>query len=264
MKPLSLFPMILLLILLSPSTATAQTIPSPSRWITFVSTNSQIDVGDRIQAYDADGALCGQTEVVTKHEYRLSCRLDDFSTQTDEGIVADDRVSFRVNGETIGPTFAVPATIANAQEFTWDLRGGDDAVQPSCVDGYEPNDQPSAASSLTGPEAHTFYSEKKGWDQDWATFDADATWTYQVKARSGQPLALLQPTLKLFDRNGNLLAENQLDRWGRGAEIWWWNAESNQTVSILVEEATGRAGCLHYELTLQPYSPAEMQVITGQ
>lgn len=80
MKPLSLFPMILLLVLLSPSTTAAQTIPSPPRWITFVSTNSQVDVGDLIQAYDADGALCGQTKVVTKHEYRLSCRLDDFST----------------------------------------------------------------------------------------------------------------------------------------------------------------------------------------
>lgn len=255
----------ILLMLVSSPIVTAQTPQSPPRWITFRSTNSKLEVGDIIYAYDASGTVCGYAEVSTKNSYSLSCRMDDFSTEPDEGIAAGEQVTFTINGKPAQPAFVVPTYIYNAQEFELDLQlGSAESDQPSCVDGYEPNDERAAANTLTGPEAHTFYSENEGWDQDWAKFEAQANWTYQIKARSWQPFGLTHPVLKLFGSDGTLIAENQLDKWGRGAEIWWWNNTTNQVIYVLVEENEGRYGCRHYNLLLQPFSPAEMQAQLAQ
>lgn len=217
-----------------------------------------IPVGTKVRAYDPDGVLCGETVVTQLGNYGfLACYFDDPNTEDDEGIEPGDTVRFTFDGHDAGSIY-VPDDIDTGQLFEVYLN-----VQ-SCVDGYEPDDTASNVGTMTGPERHTFYSETEGWDQDWTKFEAKANWTYQIKARSSQPLSITQPVLRLYDASGMLIAENKLDKWGRGAELWWWNAGDDQAMYIQATEASGYYGCRHYTLMLYPWSPDEMKVLSGQ
>ena len=246
-----------------PLTLQAQVNPVPN-WVNFYGGDSTIDgdpvpVGTTIQVYDSSGVQCGAYTVKLEGTYGyMACYIDDPDTPTDEGITPGESVDFVVNGISAGSVM-VPASISNGMRIEYNFAiSSPTALAGSCVDGYEPDDDKELANSLTGPESHTFYSEEENWDQDWATFDAKANWTYQIKARSWQPLSMVHPVLRLYDGDGNLLAENRMDKWGRGAEIWWWNGGGDREMVLLVEEDEGRYGCLHYTLMLHPFSPDEM------
>lgn len=236
--------------------------PTPY-WLLFYGGDSKfrgtdISAGTKVRAYDPDGVLCGETTVTQLGTYGfLACYLDDPNTVEDEGMVPGDTVHFTLGGHDAG-SITAPDDINSGQRFEFDLD-----VQP-CIDGYEPDHAMSYVGTITGPERHTFSSEKDGWDQDWVKFESKANWTYQIKARSSQPLSITQPVLRLFDANGTLVAENDLDKWERGAEIWWWNSGGDQDIYIQVTEAHGHYGCHHYTLMLYPWSPDEMQAMSGQ
>lgn len=240
----------------------AQVNPTPY-WLAFYSGESLfrggvIPAGTVVRAYDSDGVLCGETTVTQPGTYGfLACYFDDPNTAKDEGIKPGDTVSFTFNGIPAG-SVTVPNGINNGQPLKFNLD-----VQP-CIDGYEPDNARSGAEAITGPERHTFYTEKEGWDQDWAKLEVKANWTYQIKARSTQPLSVTQPILRLHDANGSLVAENNLDKWGKGSEIWWWNAGGDQNMYIQVTEANGHYGCSHYTLMLYPWSPDDMKAKFGQ
>ena len=259
-------------VLFVPLSAQAQITPTPT-WVNFYGGNSQIDgapvpVGASVQVFDASGVLCGAFTVRSAGMYGfLACYMDDPNTPADEGARPGESVNFVVNGIPAG-SVAIPGGVSNGAriQFNFSILSTVVVNQPvlSCIDGYEPDDKLDLASSLTGPAAHTFYSEDKLWDQDWATFDAKANWTYQIKARSQQPLTMVKPVLRLYDAAGTLIAENDMDKWGRGAEIWWWNDGGNRKMTLVIEEAEGRYGCLHYELSLTPFSPDEMTARFGR
>ncbi|MEZ4680675.1 MAG: hypothetical protein R2932_41320 [Caldilineaceae bacterium] len=219
---------------------------------------SGIPVGTKIRAYDPNGVLCGETVVTHLGTYGfLACYFDDPTTDKDEGIEPGDTVDFYFNGEHAG-SVRVPDDVDLGQLFEVYL-----SVQ-ACIDGYEPDDTMVNQEVITGPERHTLNSEKESWDQDWKKFEAKENWTYQIKARSSQPLSITQPVLRLYDASGILVAENDLDKWGRGAEIWWWNAGDDQDMYIQVTEANGFSGCRDYTLTMKPWSPEEMQTLFGE
>ncbi len=254
--------------LFSGSILNAQVKPTPY-WINFYGSNSMLNgkpvaVGTVIRAYDSNGVQCGTYVVNVAGRYGfMACYFDDPTTMIDEGIRPGDTVRFTVDGSLAG-SVAIPIGMGNGQRIEFNFAITTIQEVPSCIDAYETNDKHATAKWLTDLEAHTFLSKKEGWDQDWAKFNAKANWTYQIKARSNQPLSIVHPILRLYDEEGNLIEENSMDKWGRGAEIWWWNGGDEQTMYIQVEEAEGRYGCLHYALMAKPWSPDQMKAQFGQ
>jgi len=214
-----------------------------------------------VRAYDSAGTLCGESFVDVAGSYGfLACSLDDPNTAANEGAVPGEQIHFTVNDVSVAPVFTLPSSIYNGMAFEVDLGAAmlRSLHKPTCVDGYENDDTKATASTITDPEGHTFYSRKRSWDQDWGKFTARAGYVYQIKARSSQPFAVTHPVLRLYDANGGLLDENDMDKWGRGAEIWWWNGSGKDvTVYVQTEEKQGQFGCRHYTLTVTPWSPAE-------
>lgn len=188
-------------------TTHANVIPT-TQWVNFYSSDSTIDneplpVGSVVRAYNMAGNQCGEYVVRRTGYYGfLACYIDDPNTPMVEGIRAGEAVRFTVNGLEAGTT-AVPATLINGMRIRFDLRAATVlSVNLSCVDGYENDDVKQRASSITGPEGRTFFSERHGWDQDWGKFNAKANWTYQIRARSPQPLDITHPILRLYDADG--------------------------------------------------------------
>ena len=68
--------------------------------------------------------------------------------------------------------------------------------------------------------------------------------------------------LRIYDADGNMLAENEMDKWNRGAEIWLWNHDE-QTLYVVAEEKNGQFGCRHYTLSVIPWSPVEIALRFG-
>lgn len=128
------------------------------------------------------------------------------------------------------------------------------------LDGYEYDDTRQTANEITGPEDHTFSSNiGSGWDQDWSTFTARQEYIYQIRARSHQPHSITDPMLRLYDEDGNLLAENRMDIWGQGAEIWFWNDGPTQVLYVQVLEEQDRYGCRHYRLEVNKWKAFDFQ-----
>ena len=235
------------------------------QWIFFYSLKLRLDGavaegGTVIGAFvGRTGKQCGAQRVTASGALPLlTCYMADPASNVD-GVIGGDLIYFTVNGLQAAETYQLPGTIFNGQRF--ELRALTTTATKSlenCIDGYENDDAKASASSITGPEAHTFYSHKRGWDQDWGTFTAKADYVYQIQARSSQPFNITPPVLRLYNVDGVLLEENTMDKWGRGAEIWWWNGGSqDHTVFLLAEEKAGHFGCRHYTLTVKPWSPTE-------
>lgn len=238
----------------------AQGPGSSPQWVNFWSVNSDLKVGDVVRAYDSAGILCGESFVNVEGSYGfLACALDDLNTPTDEGAAPGDHVHFTVNNIAVAPVFTLPSSLYNGMSFQVDLGAVSRDLLPtySCIDGYESDDSSEKANTVTGPEYHTFYSRKQNWDQDWGKFTAKTGYVYQIQARSSQNSSITHPVLHLYDANGTLLEENEMDKWGRGAEIWWWNGSGKEmTVYLKIDEKNGQFGCRNYTLTVTPWSPA--------
>ena len=215
-----------------------------------------------VRAYDHSGNQCGSFVVHTPGYYGfLACYFDDPNTPDDEGISPGEGVHFIVNDFPAGSAM-IPASVNNGDRFRVDLTAlsSEETKHRSCIDGYEGpagDDTQATANTITGPEAHTFYSRKRGWDRDWGTFTARAGHVYQIQARSAQSFGVTHPVLFLYDAEGNLLKQNEMDKWGRGAELWWWNDEGKDTkLYLLAEEKNGQYGCRHYTVTITTWSHA--------
>ena len=249
------------LLLSSSFRANAQGPGSSPQWVNFWSVNSDVIVGDVVRVYDSAGVLCGESFVDVARSYGfLACALDDPNTSIDEGVVPGDSIHFTINNVPVSPKFTLPLSLYNGMSFEVNLGAtSDENASPiSCIDGYENDDTKDLANSITGPEAHTFYSQKHAWDRDWGTFTAKAGYIYQIQARSSQSFAITHPVLYLYDAKGVELSQSDLDKWGRGAEIWWQNnTEKDLAVYLVVEEKNGQYGCRHYTLTVIPWTSAE-------
>ncbi len=117
-------------------------------------------------------------------------------------------------------------------------------MQANGEDGYEPDDCPLLASTLTGPMLHNFCQLG---DEDWVKFTMKPGVIYQIKAESPWNYPT-EPHLELFD-NGDLIAQND-HYFGNDAEIWWWNDGPARTVYVRATELRGRADCGNNEYTL--------------
>lgn len=239
---------------------------STPQWIFFYSLKLQIDgmdaeEGTVIQAFiSRTGQSCGAQQVTASGALPLlTCYIADPASGTD-GVVGGDLIYFMVNDAQAAETYQLPATIFNGQRFELhNLTTANTSVH-SCVDGYEGpagDDTPETANSITGPEAHTFYNRKRDWDRDWGTFTAKAGHVYQIQARSSQPFGITHPVLYLYDAAGTLLDQNEMDKWGRGAELWWWNDGTDKELYLLAEEKNGQYGCRHYTVTITTWSHDE-------
>ncbi len=238
-----------------------------TQWVSFYSSSSLVEgeslpVGSVVRAYDEAGNQCGEFVVHTEGSYGfLACYFDDPSTPTDEGIRPGESVRFTVDDKYSADSTIVPSSVSSGDRFQFDFAAT--LIVHSCLDGYESDDEKITAKDITGPKAHTFYSEED-WDQDWSKFTARVGYTYQIRARSFQPAQITHPALRLYNASGDLLAENDMDKWGRGAEIWWWNASGEDiTVYVQAYEKNGQFGCRHYTLSVIPWSPAEMDLRFG-
>lgn len=250
----------------------AAVTPTP-QWVNFYSSNSTLDgaplpIGAVVRAYDSSGIQCGAFTVNRVGYYGfLACYFDDPNTPADEGISPGESVHFTVDDYPAGSA-TVPGGVNNGDRFRVDLDASSKDTSTSihsCVDGYENDDTQATASTITDPEGHTFYSRKRSWDQDWGKFTAKVGYVYQIQVRSPQPFAITHPVLRLYDANGQLLDENEMDKWGRGAEIWWWNGSGQETtVYVQTEEKQGQFGCRHYTLTVTPWSPTAFAEQFGQ
>lgn len=140
---------------------------------------------------------------------------------------------------------------------------------PKCEDAYEPDNSITEAKTITGPEERRFFKssgkeDKYPWgpeniDQDWVKFEAKADWVYQIRAARIGHFSSCDPYLRLYDSEGNLLAEND-NYWGKDAEIWWWNQGPGQILYVQATEANDKADCnLFYELSVTPWSPDEFK-----
>ena len=161
-----------------------------------------------------------------------------------------------------------PTNVPQRHEDGKDEEAVSSSVQPThyyapckvALDGYEYDDTRQTANEITGPEAHTFSSNiGSGWDQDWSTFTARQDYIYQIRARSHQPHSITDPMLRLYDDAGNLLAENRMDIWGQGAEIWFWNDGPTQALYVQVLEEQDRYGCRHYRLEVNKWKAFDFQ-----
>src|SRR5574341_429657 len=112
-------------------------------------------------------------------------------------------------------------------------------------DGYEPDDCPLLAHTLTGPELHFFCQPD---DEDWVYFVAKANLTYEMASRPRQNYPT-QPRLELLEADLAPIAQND-HYFGNDAAIWWWNFGSDRTVYVRVTELNHRAECGNDEYTL--------------
>jgi hypothetical protein len=118
-------------------------------------------------------------------------------------------------------------------------------------DGYEPDDCPLLAHTLTGPMGLNFCQPG---DEDWVLFHARANVVYQIRAATNSNYPT-EPHLDLLERDGgSLLAAND-HSFGNNAEIWWWNGGGDRIVYIRATEVAGRHDCGNsaYTLTLHAY-----------
>lgn len=118
------------------------------------------------------------------------------------------------------------------------------AMQALGEDGYEPDDCPLLANTLTGPMLHNFCQLG---DEDWVKFVVKPGVIYQIKAESPVNYPT-EPHLDLFD-NGVIIAQND-HYFGNDAEIWWWNDGPQRTMYVRATELHGRADCGNSQYTL--------------
>lgn len=129
-------------------------------------------------------------------------------------------------------------------------------------DGYEPDDCPLLAHTLTGPMLLNFCQPG---DEDWVKFKAKANNLYQIRAEP-QWNYPTEPHLELFEGDGGTLIAQNDQSFGNTAEIWWWNAGTEQIVYVRATELRGRHDCGNGASTLtlhtfteNPYPPATVQ-----
>lgn len=124
-------------------------------------------------------------------------------------------------------------------------------MQANGEDGYEPDDCPLLAHTLTGPMGFNFCQPG---DEDWAKFKARANMLYQIRAEPSWNYPT-EPHLELFD-DGTLIAQND-HYFGNDAEVWWWNAGAERMVYIRITELRGRADCGNSAYTLSLHAFAD-------
>lgn len=117
-------------------------------------------------------------------------------------------------------------------------------MQANGEDGYEPDDCPLLAHTLTGPMGLNFCQPG---DEDWARFKARANMLYQIRAEPSWNYPT-EPHLELYD-DGSLIAQND-HYFANNAEVWWWNAGAERMVYIRITEVRGRADCGNSAYTL--------------
>ncbi len=125
-------------------------------------------------------------------------------------------------------------------------------------DGYEPDDCPFLAHTLTGPMGLNFCQPG---DEDWVMFKAQSNVIYQIRAEP-QGNFPTEPHLDLMEIDGKVIARND-HYFGNNAEIWFWNSSAERFFYIRATELRGRHDCGNsaYTLTLHaftenPYPPA--------
>lgn len=119
-------------------------------------------------------------------------------------------------------------------------------------DGYEPDDCPLLAHTLTGPMLLNFCQPG---DEDWTKFKARANLIYQIRAEP-QWNYPTDPHLDLFDADATTLLAQNDHYFANNAEIWWWNSGVDRTVYLLATEFVGRHDCGNsaYTLTLHAFT----------
>jgi hypothetical protein len=119
-------------------------------------------------------------------------------------------------------------------------------------DGYEPDDCPLLAHTLTGPMLLNFCQPG---DEDWVMFRAKSNIIYQIRAEP-QWNYPTEPHLELFEGDGNSLIAQNDHYFGNNAEIWWWNSNAERTVYVRAIELGGRHDCGNsaYTLTLHAFT----------
>ncbi len=124
-------------------------------------------------------------------------------------------------------------------------------MQANGEDGYEPDDCPLLAHTLTGPMGLNFCQPG---DEDWAKFKALPNLLYQIRAEPSWNYPT-EPHLELI-QDGNVVAQND-HYFGNNAEVWWWNGETERIRYIRMTELRGRADCGNSAYTLSLHLFAE-------
>ncbi len=126
-----------------------------------------------------------------------------------------------------------------------------DAMQALGEDGYEPDDCPLLAHTLTGPELHDFCQPD---DEDWDKFIVKPNLIYEIGASTPDNYPT-EPHLELYD-NDTLIAQND-HYFGNNAAIWWWNSGAERSIYVRVTELQGRHDCGNNQYTLSLHVFAE-------
>lgn len=138
-----------------------------------------------------------------------------------------------------------------------------EAMRADGEDGYEPDDCPLLAHTLTGPMLLNFCQPG---DEDWIKFKARPNLLYQIRAEP-QWNYPTEPRMELYV-DGELVAQND-HYFDRHAEIWWWNSSTARVVYVRLIELGGRHECGNnaYTLTLNaftenPYPQTPLPTVT--
>ena len=150
----------------------------------------------------------------------------------------------------VPPSGAAPAHLLRRCENNYD----DDelaAIIANGDDGYEPDDCPLLAHTLTGPMGFNFCQPG---DEDWILFHARANVVYQIRVEPNSNYPT-EPHLDLFEADASTLLAANDHSFGNEAEIWWWNSGGDRTVYVRITELGGRHDCGNsaYTLTLHQY-----------
>lgn len=119
-----------------------------------------------------------------------------------------------------------------------------DAMQADGEDGYEPDDCPMLAHTLTGPMRLNFCQLG---DEDWVKFKAKPNMLYQIQAQPDWNFPT-EPRLELLD-DGQVIAQND-HYFLNFAEVWYWNGDSPRVLYLRIYELAGRAECGNSAYTL--------------
>jgi len=129
-------------------------------------------------------------------------------------------------------------------------------------DGYEPDDCPFLAHTLTGP---MFLNSCQPGDEDWVMFMAQSNILYQIRAEppSNYPT---EPHLDLFEWDGSTRIAQNDHYFGNDAEIWWWNTNAERFVYVRATELRGRHDCGNsaYTLSLHSFTENPYPLVTVQ
>ncbi len=175
--------------------------------------------GDRIQAYDTDGIMCGDTVAVINGGFIINVAGDDPDTENiDEGAVTGEEIRFTVNGDStvvIGASANFDSVIVIGEKAVWQNMGSQ-RVRLELINSEVSNNQRSSVPT----EMYLLQNYPN-------PFNSQTVISYQIPKKANASIYIFDAT----GRKVRALVQNRLHESGQYQIRWDGYNEQGEPVS---------------------------------